>query len=87
MIRIEKINIIYNKNKFINTERADVIYAADIKTARDIIKNYNLKYVKNAHGSSVFESITTGSIKIDSNNYIQYYKNINFNTCKEYGNF
>ena len=80
MIKIEKINIIYNKNKFINTEKADVIYAADINTARDI-------YVKNIRGSSVFESITTGSIKIDSNNYIQYYKKINFNTCKEFGNF
>lgn len=87
MIKIEKINIIYNKNKFINTEKADVIYAADPETARDIIKNYDLKYVKNARGSSVFESITTGSIKLDKNNYIQYYKNINFNTCKEYGNF
>lgn len=87
MIKIQKINNIYNKNKFINTEKADVIYAADIETARDIIKSYDLKYVKNIRGSSVFESITTQPIKKDCNNYITYYKNINFNTCKEYGNF
>lgn len=87
MIKIQKINNIYNKNKLINTEKADIIYTADIETARDLIKNTDLKYVKNARGVSVFESITTGLIKLDKSNYIQYYKNINFNTCKEYGNF
>lgn len=87
MIKLQKINSIYNKNKLIDTEKTDIIYTADIETARDLIKNTDLNYIKNARGVSVFESITTGPIKIDKNNYIQYYKNINFKTCKEYGNF
>lgn len=87
MIKLQKINKIYNKNILIDTEKTDVIYAADIEIAKDIIKNTDLKYVKNPRGVSVFESITSGLIKKDKNNYISYYKDINFNTCKEYGNF
>lgn len=87
MIKLQKINKIYNKNILIDTEKTDVIYAADIDTARDIIRSADLKYVKNPRGMSVFESITTGLIKKDRSNYISYYKDINFNTCKEYGNY
>ena len=45
------------KGNLIDTEKTDVIYAADIETAKDIIKNMDLKYVKNPRGVSVFESI------------------------------
>lgn len=87
MIKIEKFIEIYEKGNLIDTEKVETIQAANEETAREIIKNYKLNYVKNQKGLCIFEKLTTPFIKKDNSNYIQYYKNINYNTCKEWGNF
>lgn len=87
MIKIEKYINIYEKGDLIRSEKVETMQAANEETAKEIIKNYKLNYVKNQKGTCIFESVTTPLIKKDNSNYIQYYKNINYNTCKEWGNF
>ena len=87
MIKIEKYIEIYEKGNLIETEKVETIQATNEETAKEIIKNYKLNYVKNQKGLCIFEKLTTPMIKKEGSNYICYYKGINYNTCKEWGNF
>lgn len=86
MVKIEKFVDIYEKGKLIDTQKKEIIQAMDGETAKELVKNAQLNYVKNERGLSLFEGIKTKAIKTESG-FIYYYKNINYKTCKEWGNF
>lgn len=56
-IRIEKFISKYEKGKFIDTYRVDLSYTSDVETAKKIIKNYDLHYVKDNKNISLYESV------------------------------
>lgn len=86
MIKIIKYVEIYEKGKLIDTQNKEIIQATDGETAKEIIKNTQLNFVKNEKGLSLFEGIKTKEVKTQTG-FIYYYKNINYKTCKEWGNF
>lgn len=86
MIKIEKFVDIYEKGKLIDTQKKEIIQAMDGETARELVKNAKLNFVKNDKGLSLFEGIKTREIKTQ-NGFVYYYKNINYKTCREWGNF
>ena len=84
-IRIELFITKYEKNTFINTKRVKLSYTTNEETAREIVKNACLRYVKDPTGTSLFESIKAtcfinGNVKI-------YFKEIRYNTCETWGNY
>ena len=86
MVKIEKFVDIYEKGKLIDKQKKEIIQAMDEETAKELVKNTKLNFVKNDKGLSLFEGIKTKAIKKE-NGFIYYYKNINYKTCKEWGNF
>lgn len=86
MIKIEKFVDIYEKGKLIDTQKKEIIQAMDGETAKELVKNAKLNFVKNDKGLSLFEGIKTREIKTQ-NGFVYYYKNINYKTCREWGNF
>lgn len=86
MVKIEKFVDIYEKGKLIDTQKKEIIQAMDGETAKELVKNAKLNFVKNDRGLSLFEGIKTREIKTQ-NGFVYYYKNINYKTCREWGNF
>jgi len=85
MVKIEKYIEYYNKGKISKSEKVEIIQAATEEIAKEIIKNYVLHYVKNPRGLSMFEKLKfmTGS----KSDYKIYSKQLNYDTCEEWGNF
>lgn len=86
MLKIEKYIEYYEKGKLTKSEKVETLQAADEETVKEIIKNYQLNYVKNPRGLSMFEEIKSGPIKTETGLKF-YYKKLNYITCKEWGNF
>ena len=84
-IRIELFITTYDKRKPIRTERAELYYTDTEETARDIIKNKDLHYVKNEKNLSMFESIKATCYKSDGVKVI--FKERRFDTCETWGNY
>lgn len=84
-IRIELFITTYEKKQPIRTERVELYYTDTEETARDIIKNKYLHYVKNEKNLSMFESIKATCYKSDGVKVI--FKERRFDTCETWGNY
>ena len=84
-IRIELFITTYEKKKQIKTERVELYYTDTEETARDIIKNKDLHYVKNEKNISMFESIKATCYKDHDVKVI--FKDRHFDTCETWGNY
>ena len=62
MVKIEKFVDIYEKGKLIDTQKKEIMQAMDGETAKELVKNAQLNYVKNERGLSLFEGIKTKAI-------------------------
>ena len=82
-VRIELFITTYEKRKPIRTERVELYYTDTEQTARDIIKNKDLHYVKNEKNLSMFESIKATCYNGDSVKVI--FKDRRFDTCETWG--
>jgi hypothetical protein len=84
-IRIELFITTYEKKQPIRTERVELYYTDTEETARDIIKNKDLHYVKNERNLSMFESIKATCYNADGVKVI--FKDRRFDTCETWGNY
>lgn len=84
-IRIELFITTYEKRKAIRTERVELYYTDTEETARYIIKNKDLHYVKNEKNLSMFESIKATCYSAEGVKVI--FKDRRFDTCETWGNY
>ena len=84
-IRIELFITTYDKKQPIRTERVELYYTDTEETARDIIKNKDLHYVKNERNLSMFESIKATCYNADGVKVI--FKDRRFDNCETWGNY